>query len=261
MRIKLIIEYRGTAYSGWQRQENADSIQAVIEKALFTVTGKETALHASGRTDGGVHALGQTAHFDYEGKIPANKFVYLLNDILPPDISILQSGQVEDNFHSRFDCKQKTYLYKTLVTKARRACKWDTHNSTFRPLNIADMKKGAGYLTGTYDFIAFCSSGSKPATTVRTIYGIDFECGADCVFDSGNPDILVSGELNIRFTANGFLYNMVRIITAQLLKIGKGLQTPEIIKDILVSRDRRKAREIAPPQGLYLEIVDYYEGK
>ena len=249
MRILLTVEYRGTNYHGWQKQKDLITVSETIEQAIFDITGKATALHGAGRTDAGVHAYNMKAHFDIEHGLPPEKYAYALNNALPPDIKIRKSELVGDNFHSRFDAVNKTYLYKIYLAPTLSGLYYDTHYSIYAPLDIIAMKEGSQYLIGTHDFRAFMSQGSNPSSTIRTIFEIDV---TENIIDDG-----YGKELVIKIKGNSFLYNMVRIIIAQLIRVGKKIIPPQEIACILESKKRRRAREIAPPEGLYLYEINY----
>jgi len=243
--IKLTIEYDGTNYSGWQTQQNGPSIQAEIEKALSKITGETIRIVGSGRTDAGVHARGQTANFHTGSKVPADRFSYALNSMLPRDIVIRESCEVPEDFHARYSAKGKKYSYLILNSKFPSALlrNYAYHINYCEKLDISKLKEAAGYFVGTYDFAGFMSTGSNTIDTVRTIFEVK---------------VYVEGELiRIEYKGNGFLYNMVRIITGTLIDVGIGKIEPGEIPEIIKSRDRARAGATAPPQGLYLEKVYY----
>jgi tRNA pseudouridine38-40 synthase len=241
--IKLIIEYDGSRYHGWQSQSNAITIQDILEKSIKKLTGEECSIIGSGRTDVGVHALGQVANFTTTSTIPAEKFSYALNTTLPEDIVVKSSQEVDLNFHSRFSAKSKRYSYyifnSTFPSALLRNRVWHVPYS----IDVALMGKAALFLKGTHDFSAFRAAGSTAKTSVRTI-----------------SDILVSSNKNIieiSILGDGFLYNMVRIIAGTLIEVGRGKINAGDIPSILESRDRRKAGITAPAHGLYLVEVFY----
>lgn len=243
MRIRLVIEYNGAGYCGWQYQPNSRTIQGEIENALKGVTGADIRLHGSGRTDAGVHAYAQNAHFDTEEDIPADKWTYALNRLLPPDIRVMQSEAVPDSFHARFDAIRKTYIYRMYVSEQPSALRANTHlHLTMKP-DIMLMKEAADNFIGTHDFRAFISEGVKVINTVRTVISIE-------IFEERD-------EITISVTGNAFLYNQVRIMAAQLLRAGYGIIKPADIAEIIKSRCRRRAREILSAKGLYLYKVCY----
>lgn len=242
--IKLIIEYDGTNYSGWQRQSNSLTVQEVIERALYKLTGKECILIASGRTDAGVHALAQVANFTIgSSSIPSAKFSYALNSLLPHDIVIKRSEEVSPNFHSRYSAKAKKYKYLIYNSEHPSALLRNRAYHISQPLNLDNMIKASEYFHGTHDFAGFMSSGSSVKSTVRTIKSISIAPKSD--------------GLELEVSADGFLYNMVRIIAGTLISVGMGKIFPHSVKDIIRSCDRKQAGKTAPPQGLYLVEVYY----
>ncbi|MGE5631136.1 MAG: tRNA pseudouridine(38-40) synthase TruA [Caulobacteraceae bacterium] len=243
--IKLIIEYDGTNYSGWQVQENAPSIQAEIEKAVNRITGEKIRITGAGRTDAGVHARGQVANFNTNSTIPGDRFSYALNSILPRDIAIRGSCEVPDDFHARYSAKGKKYNYLLLNSKYPSALlrNYAYHINYCERLDIDRLKRASDYFVGTHDFFGFMSTGSSVSDTVRTIDEIS---------------ILEENELiRLVFRGNGFLYNMVRIITGTLLDAGIGKIPVDDLPEIIASKDRSRAGITAPPCGLCLEEVYY----
>ncbi|WP_446897979.1 tRNA pseudouridine(38-40) synthase TruA [Clostridium sp. LBM24168] len=241
--IKLIVEYDGTNYSGWQKQKNAMTIQEKLEKAIKKSTGELCETIGSSRTDAGVHARGFVCNFLTNSKIPPNNFKMVLNKLLPDDIVVLKSEEVDVSFHSRYDSKGKKYTYTIITGSNRPAIGRNYMYYYYRKLNIEDMKKACKYFIGEHDFSAFKSSGSSIKTSVRKI--IEFT--------------IVEKRNLLRFSVvgNGFLYNMVRIMVGTVLEVGAGRFKPEDIEVILASKDRSKAGKPVPPQGLCLEKVFY----
>ena len=241
--IKLTIEYDGTSYGGWQKQKNNRTIQQCIEEAIKLLTGEEVELIGSSRTDAGVHAKGMVANFITNSKIPSDKFREAINTKLPDDIGIIKSEEVDKNFHSRYDSKGKTYCY-TLVNRYEKVCLGRSYVYQVRDeLNYNLMKDAAKYFLGKHDFKAFKTNGSYVKTSVRTISGLELELKGDV--------------LKIFISADGFLYNMVRIIVGTLIEVGKGKIKPEDIESIIRNGDRSKAGPCVPPNGLVLEKVFY----
>ncbi len=254
-RIKLVVAYDGTAYSGWQLQGNAVTIEQRLNEAIRQVTGEEIQVIGASRTDAGVHALGNIAVFDTDSRIPGDKFVYALNRCLPPDIVVQWSGEVSTDYHPRHCDTRKTYCYKILNRKFPLPMYRRDSYFYHYPLDVGAMRAAAAYLVGEHDFKSFCSVYTQAKTTVRTIYDIQVvekPVGA-CLDD----DYMASGrELDILVTGNGFLYNMVRIITGTLLEVGAGRRTPESVGEALAACSRQCAGPTAPPQGLTLvEII------
>ena len=241
--IKLTIEYDGTSYGGWQKQKNNRTIQQCIEEAIKLLTGEDVELIGSSRTDAGVHAKGMVANFITNSQIPADKFREAINTKLPDDIGIIKSEEVDRNFHSRYDSKGKTYCY-TLVNRYEKVCIGRNYVYQVRDeLNYNLMKEAAKYFLGKHDFKAFKTNGSSVKTSVRTINGLELELKGDVI--------------KIFVSADGFLYNMVRIIVGTLIEVGKGKIKPEDIESIIRNGDRSKAGPCVPPNGLVLEKVFY----
>lgn len=254
MRVALLIEYRGTGYAGWQTQNKQKTVQQTIEDALFAAAGKRVRLHASGRTDAGVHARGQVAHFDTDAEVPATAYAAMLNHLLPPDISVTASIAAPPDFHARKSARAKTYRYLIKVSPRYHALDWDTACQTVYPLDAAEMKRAAELFKGTHDFETFHSKGSTATTTVRTITAIEVQVAPDAITDGTR---VTEGTLSVVVTADGFLYNMVRVIVAQLMEIGQHRKFAREIPTMFAARNRAVAKEIAPACGLYLERVDY----
>ncbi|OFI06859.1 tRNA pseudouridine synthase A [Clostridium acetireducens DSM 10703] len=241
--IKIIIEYDGTNYAGWQKQKNAITIQGVIERALEQISGKHTKINGCSRTDAGVHAKAFVASFLTESSIPEDKFKYALNSKLPEDILVLSSEEVPLDFHARYSSKGKTYSYTILNREASIAIGRNYVCHFKKPLDICAMEESYKYLIGTHDFSAFKSSGSSVKNNIRTITDINSKRYEDII--------------KINISANGFLYNMARIIVGTLFDVGTQKIKPEQIEFIMDSKDRRNAGISAPAKGLCLEKVFY----
>ncbi|MDL2218627.1 tRNA pseudouridine(38-40) synthase TruA [Christensenellaceae bacterium OttesenSCG-928-M15] len=244
-RIRLIIEYDGTNYVGWQTQKNGLAIQAVIENELYKITGERISLHASGRTDSGVHALAQVAHFDTGVRMPAEKFSIALNTGLPRDIRVLYSGETDDAFHSRFSAKRKRYRYTLQLGPHSRVFTRNTALHVHGSLDISLMQAAAIQALGEHDFLAFMAAGSRVESTVRTIYHSEW-AKEGCL-------------LHYNVEGSGFLYNMVRILAGTMLDVGKRLIPSDSIERALLSRNRNDAGATAPAHGLTLMRV-WYKG-
>ena len=242
--IKLTIEYDGKDFNGWQKQPTKLNIQGTIEQAIKMITGEETNLMASGRTDAGVHAYGQVANFKTNSNIPIEKIAIALNSNLKKSIRIISAEEVEERFHSRLTCKKKTYRYIINNSEFSSAIYRNLETHIPHKLNIEKMKKAAQYFEGEHDFKAFKASGTSSKSSVRTIYKAK-------VIEMPN------NRIYIELTGNGFLYNMVRIIAGTLVDVGVGKTEPEDIKNIIDSKDRSLAGKTLPPQGLYLLNVEY----
>ena len=242
--IKLVIEYDGKEFNGWQKQPTKLNIQGEIERAIKQITGEEVDLTASGRTDAGVHALGQVANFKTNSNIPIEKIPIALNSNLKKSIIIKSAEEVEERFHSRLNCKRKTYRY--IINNSRYGTAIYRNLETHIPmkLNIQKMQEAVKYFEGEHDFKAFKASGTSSKSSVRTIYKAE-------VIDTGNERIY------IELTGSGFLYNMVRIISGTLVEVGLGKIEPNEIKTIIEFQKRENAGKTLPPQGLYLVSVEY----
>jgi tRNA pseudouridine38-40 synthase len=215
-----------------------------LEQAIAVVTKVSHRINGSGRTDAGVHALGQVVNFRTTASIPTDRFVPALNSVLPRDIVVTEAEEVPLDFHARFSAKRKTYRYWIETGKVPNVLRRRYSHFVSVPLNLDRLKQAAQRLVGEHDFASFQASGSNVKTTVRRIYRLDV---------TSNPD----GLIEIEVEANGFLYNMVRIIVGTLIEVGRGKLAPEEIDDILAARDRNAAGPTAPPQGLCLLRVDY----
>ncbi len=237
-RIMLTVAYDGSAYSGFQEQNNAPTIEGEINRCLKELLGEEIRVVGGSRTDAGVHALCNVAVFDTESRIPGEKISYALNQRLPEDIRIRESREMPAGFHPRHCESRKTYEYKIINDKFPIPTKRLYGHFTYVPLDERRMKAAAAYLVGEHDFKSFCSAGSQVLSTVRTIYDIQAEREKE--------------EITIRVTGNGFLYHMVRIIAGTLMEAGKGLWEPDHMKDIIAARDRSAAAPAAPACGLML---------
>jgi tRNA pseudouridine38-40 synthase len=254
---KLTIAYDGTNYQGWQRQANTDrTIQGILEGALTQCTGYEVQADGSGRTDAGVHALGQTVSIVLSGKVQTDLFVRKLNDFLPPDIRILNAELVKNGFHARKSATGKVYEYRIDT-----GMKPDVFTRRYcyhfpRELDLASMKKAAGYLTGMHSFAAYTDK--KDGKSVRrTVYGITITEEKGKIQGNGQNRIGMGDYVVIRYDGTGFLYHMVRILTGTLLEVGVGERTAESVKEALDSNDRAKAGFLAPARGLFLKEVRY----
>ena len=242
--IKLTIEYDGKDFNGWQKQPDKLNIQGEIEQAIERITGEKVDLMASGRTDAGVHAMGQVANFKTNSNMPIEKFPIALNANLKKSIVIKSAEEVEERFHSRLNCKRKTYRYVINNSKYGTAIYRNLETHIPIKLDIQKMQQAIKYFEGEHDFKAFKASGTSSKSSVRTIYKAE-------VLDAGNERIY------IELTGNGFLYNMVRIISGTLVDVGLGKIEPEEIENIILSKDRQHAGKTLPPQGLYLLTVEY----
>lgn len=245
--FKLTIEYDGKDFNGWQKQRDRLNIQGEIERAIETVTGEKVELIASGRTDAGVNALAQIANFKINNcKIPVEKLPYALNSQLKKSIRIKRAEEVEEKFHSRYNCKKKTYIYT--INNSEQGSAIYRYMQYHYPIKLdeAKMNKAAKYLEGEHDFKSFKASGTSSKSSVRTIYE------AKVYRDFADNDLI-----KIELTGNGFLYNMVRIIAGTLLEVGEGKINPEEVKKILDAKDRKMAGKTLSAYGLCLIKVEY----
>ncbi|HEY2323403.1 MAG TPA: tRNA pseudouridine(38-40) synthase TruA [Thermoanaerobaculia bacterium] len=235
MRLLLTVQYLGTRYAGWQAQANALAIQTVIEEVLAKMYGTAVRLEGAGRTDSGVHAIAQRAHYDAPSVIPLRGLVRGMNDLLPRDIRISAVEETADDFHCRFRAKTKTYVYRIWNAEVMNVFEWETRAHVAQPLDPALMHEAAQALVGTHDFKAFTVLEPEVSSTIRTIH----ECTVH----------RAQSAVHIRVTADGFLRFMVRRIAGSLIEIGRGKIGPESILE--------EARWTAPAKGLVLEEIRY----
>lgn len=242
--FKLTIEYDGTGFCGWQRQKNERTVQGVIEAAITTMTAQPVALIGSGRTDAGVHALGQVANFLCETRLTAAIFRRGLNSLLPEDVVIRHCCQVDESFHARFNAQSKIYQYRILnrdnPTAVGRQYGWFIR----KKMDQAAMRDAAGHIVGVHDFKAFEGAGSPRSSSIREVLRAQWH--------ESEPDHLV-----FEIEADGFLRYMVRNLVGTLVLVGLGDITPDDFRRILLSTDRKQAGATAPPQGLFLMEVKY----
>jgi tRNA pseudouridine38-40 synthase len=244
MNFKLIIEYDGTRYHGWQRQKEDRTIQQEIEQALSTMTAGRVTLNGSGRTDAGVHAFGQAANFLCETDIPEAVFQKGLNSILPDDIVIKDCRRVDEQFHARYDVKSKIYHYQILNRKIPSAIGRQYAWFIRRKLDTAAIRSAISHIIGSHDFKSFEGTGSPRSHTTRNIMAADLNEHKE-------------GLLIFKIEADGFLKYMVRNIVGTLVDVGLGKITPAEFKDILESKNRSNASATAPARGLFLMEVRY----
>lgn len=241
MIIRLDYSYDGRNFSGSQRQLKARTVQEEIEQALKKLYLEPITLHQSGRTDSGVHALHQVAHFKTKTVIPPDKAAYALSHLLPPDIQLIALSPAEADFHARYSAREKTYRYRISY-----------HDDVFlrpyqlylaQPLDLTAIDQAIAQLIGEHDFYAFSNRRKGETSTVRTLYDISYH--------EENQAVI------FRFRGNGFLYKMVRILMQYLIEVGQGRMDPKLTGAILASRDKKYTRKVAPPEGLYLEHIKY----
>jgi tRNA pseudouridine38-40 synthase len=242
--IRLLVEYDGTAYCGWQWQKNGLSIQQVIEGAIGRITGEAVRVNGSGRTDRGVHALGQVASFLTSCALPERALLLGINSLLPPDVAVRALEEVDDGFHARFSVTSKVYLYRICNRPVRpvkeRLYAWHI----WEPLDLDRMREAAEVFPGSHDFTSFCSTHTDSEDHVRSIHSLTIE---------KDP----TGMITIMIEADGFLRYMVRTIVGVLVYAGQGKCTKADVIAIMEARDRRRAKLTAPPQGLFLKQVNY----
>ncbi|MCS7172718.1 MAG: tRNA pseudouridine(38-40) synthase TruA [Armatimonadetes bacterium] len=243
--IRLLVAYDGTRYAGWQRQPRAPSIQEELEKAVARVTGETVRVVGAGRTDAGVHALAQVAHFRTSSALPAERFMGALNHHLPPDIAVRCAEEAPEGFHARRDARWRAYRYLVWNRPGRnplllnRALFWEGR------LDLAAMQQAASYLVGRHDFATFCAVGSNPRTTLCTLYRL-------VVLPRG-PLVVVEA------VADRFLRHMVRMMVGTLLEVGSGRRFPESMPELLAARNNQLAGPVVEAGGLYLVRVGYTE--
>ena len=242
---KMTVAYDGTRYNGWQIQRSTDNtIQGKLSAVLSKMTGSMVEVHGSGRTDAGVHARGQVASFEIDGNYSPAEILAYLNRYLPDDIAVLTVDRADSRFHARLSCRQKTYRYRIHTSIVP-----DVFNRKYvytyldKPLNVGLMRRAAEQLIGKHDFKAFCGNPHFKKSSVRTIISINI-----------NDD---ANGITLDFTGDGFLQNMVRILTGTLIEVGNGNIPADAITDILASKDRQRAGFTAPPQGLTLIGAEY----
>ena len=246
MNYRIVVSYDGTRYNGWQKQKTTeDTIQGKLEALLSRMAGKEVTVQGSGRTDAGVHALAQTANFRMETELSEQELMDAINGYLPEDIAVLSLKTASERFHSRYNAIAKTYEYRLYIGNAKpvmdRKYVWQPEEKP----DLERMRTAAAYVLGEHDFKSFCGNKKMKKPTVRRIDRIEVE------------EIPERQEAVLRFTGNGFLQNMVRILTGTLVECGQGKREPEQMREILEAKDRNAAGMTAPAKGLSLVRVDY----
>lgn len=253
-KIRLLLEYDGTAYHGWQLQKAHTTIQSILEEKIREITGKQSRITGASRTDAGVHALGQVATFRTESRLDAATIRRALNAVLPQDIRVLEASEVDASFHPRNDALRKRYFY--IITNRHESSVFLYRHAWLVPqkLSVQSMKEAAQVLVGQYDFSAFMGTGSDIRDPIREMYVLDIEQLERIDFMTAH---LKGNFLKITMEADGFLRHMVRNIVGTLVEMGRGRILSLKMKEILESRDRRKAGQTAPAQGLFLERIYY----
>ncbi len=246
-RIMLVVSYDGTAYNGWALQKSThNTIEEMLNRAIHGLTGEEVQVIGASRTDAGVHAYGNIAVFDTCSSIPGDRFSYALNHILPQDICVVNSREVNLEFHPRHCDTLKTYEYRVLNSQMPVPTKRFYTYHFSMPLNIDAMNEAAGFLEGEHDFTSFCNVESQAVSHVRTVKEVTVRREGE--------------EVIISVTGTGFLYNMVRIIAGTLLQIGRGKGIPSDIKDMIEQKNRAAAGPTAPACGLFLMKYEFVNG-
>lgn len=245
--IRIKITYEGTRYQGWQKQDTSDNtIQGKFETLLSRMCGEEITIQGSGRTDAGVHALGQIANFHTHCTMTTEEMLTYINQYLPEDIAVVEAQEVPERFHSRLNAKGKRYSYRVWNSSIPNVF-WRRYSHTEpEELDIQAMKDAAVHLLGEHDFKSFTSTKKGKKSTVRRIDRISIDKDGDMI--------------TFVYEGNGFLYHMVRILTGTLLEVGKGNRTPHSIPELILAKNRELAGELVPGKGLVLEEV-YYEIK
>lgn len=242
--FKFILQYEGSRYQGWQRQDSTENtIQGKLEKLLQTMCGERVEVQGSGRTDAGVHALAQVANAHMNTDMTEREILDYMNKYLPEDIGVLSVQEVPERFHSRLNAKGKTYCYQIINSGIPNVFQRRYAYVVEGNLDLDMMREGAKYLTGTHDFKSFTSTKKGKKSTVRTITDISLEKEGDLI--------------KITYKGDGFLYHMVRILTGTLLEIGQGKRKPDEIPKVLDALDREKAGPLVPAKGLTLVEVRY----
>lgn len=241
---KITLQYEGTRYDGWQKQGNTENtIQGKLEAILAKMTGYDVEVHGSGRTDAGVHALAQVANFHLEEELEPEQVKEYLNRYLPDDIAVVKAKRAQERFHSRLSAVKKVYTYQIETGVKRDVFTRRLQYGLGRPLDVDAMKQAAALLCGTHDYRSFCGNRKMKKSTVRTVEVIDIKLDGSLVV--------------LTFVGNGFLQNMVRIMTGTLIEVGLGKRKPQSMKEILDALDRQAAGITAPAEGLCLAGVLY----
>jgi len=250
--ICVTLQYDGSRYDGWQKQGNTDNtIQGKLEEMLSKLFSQEITVNGSGRTDAGVHAVGQVANFTVNTPYGPGKILELMNQYLPKDIAVTDAKIADARFHARLNARSKTYVYRICTGYLRPV--FDRRQILYLPetLDVAAMRKAAESLVGEHDFTSFCGNKHMKKSCVRTIFSVDIEEKTTNLGDAEYEELLLT------FTGDGFLQNMVRILVGTLIEIGEGKRAPEEMAKILAAKNRESAGPIAPAHGLTLWKVEY----
>lgn len=241
--MRLVLQYDGSEFHGWQRQSDLRTIQAVVEDTLATIVGEPTIVHASGRTDAGVHALGQVAHFETTSRLPAETVKRAMNARLPHDVAVARAFESDTDFHARFSAIRKTYCYQFHIGDYEHPFRRRYYLHQWRALDLAAMRAAASQLVGTHDFKSFAAQAVDREDTVRTLYALRV--------------LRIRDGVRVFATGSGFLQHMVRALAGLLLKIGRHKLDIQDAGRILAAKDRREAPSALPAHGLFLWKVDY----
>ncbi len=256
--FKMVLQYEGTRFKGWQRQESTDNtIQGKLENILSKMVGVPVEIQGSGRTDAGVHALGQVANFHADTKMSEQEILSYVNQYLPEDIAVISVKEAADRFHSRLNATGKTYCYLLIQSELPHVFERRFAHRIEDRLDVEAMEQAAGYLLGTHDFAAFTSAKKSKKSTVRTIDEITFTKEYSSVMRTAQEPDLDLDLLRITYSGDGFLYHMIRILTGTLIEVGMHLRSPEEIPEILESKNREMAGPLVPAKGLTLMEVRY----
>jgi len=241
--LRLVVQYDGTDFAGFQFQPDQRTVQGVLQEALSQLLGEKIQVCGASRTDAGVHACGQVVSFKTACAIPLERIVPALNALLPRDVAAMEVAEAPEHFHPRYQARRKYYVYR-ILNRPLPSPFWGRYAwHVPRPLDVEAMQQGARHLWGEHDFAAFCAAGGSAKTTVRTLYELTVERQGDMI--------------EVKASGNGFLYMMMRIIVGTLVEVGLGKRPAEEMAAILASRDRRRAGPTAPPHGLTLQQIEY----
>ena len=243
MRIKIVVEYDGREFSGWQVQPRKRTVEGELEGAIYAITGESAKLFVSGRTDAGVHALAQVAHFDLKQDFYVERLPFALNTVLPKDVRVLKAESVASDFNARFDVKVKTYEYRCYRRKISSPLREGRSAQIEFGVDVEAMRKASELFLGSHNFVAFCKTNTSVKDFRRTIFALD-------IAEEGE-------ELIFTISGNGFLYNMVRMIVGTLIDVGRGKLEPRLVKRALSRGDKKGVGKTMPACGLYLKNVEY----
>ena len=243
MNIKVVLEYDGSGFAGWQQQAHGRTVEAELKRALREITGQELKVYAAGRTDAGAHAEGQVVSFQTDGRISPRRLVSALNAKLPDDVAVLSAEEVPDTFHARYSARWRRYRYRYLDRSSRPALERGRCWQVRGPLDVDAMTKAAKALVGKHDWTSYCSASEPPDARVREMRSARVVRHGDIV--------------ELELVAEGFLRGLARSIAGALAEVGRGRRAPEWVGEVLRARDRRKAAKTAPAGGLTLVEVIY----